>query len=1054
MMTCLRIRVAAAVVSGAVAVSGGTARGVNAARALRNAPKAPFTPLRIIPVPREVGRTADQALGVAAILLPDSAGERHKIAASEINSRLAALGVTRLPVWTAGTNEERRFKGRRIVLGLAGPDTAEPVPGQAQGYYIDSTDRRTVKLIGRDQVGLLYAAVTFCRMLLRAEDGNAVLLGAEIRDWPDFTLRDGAFGKLYRKYKKGTVFDLIRKDDRTADTVIARYQKDMKANMDRLLRVKLNLAADRPTKAWKVPGKPIIENWDMLVEAIGSREKATRYCNVLKEIRDYGWARGIAWMEMFHGEIGTYPKDKDDPQITRCAYHKSHKRYFCWTLDEHLRKRAEGRAKLMGMQGVRMPYVHANDGGGYTNPGGWGQRCKWCKQRWGDDHGAADAHVFGIWLAAFKKHMPDFQYFSMVPYPYNTRIVTAPKDPNYDAITTYWKNLHAGMPDDPRVGFCIRENARKNTLGYFDICKGRSILLWWDPNPYQWRAQFSGWHAALKTFYAPNRRCWILSPPTETPVSRVALAQYAWNTETPGTTWFEPSTRIEPAGTEPAELFESWLPRFAAECYGDSVGGDLAAMHRGAICPSYAVYPGYISPARAQANGTDRIKQQYEALREGVAGLERVWRRIERGEKNVLKPEAESDFYGLTQQAGKLLAFASYNYARMEMEDGLRSARPKREIALRLAGAIERVRHDNQIAARMAARVKGKPTSGQASLVREKTTVLVGPRYRKADFASHEKGLLDLLAVLRGEVTERREPPENRKTIRWLMKDGEGVTLGKHGISEHSLVSWPAHGGKGKAIQIDGFRTAWKDGVRVQFPPVDISGYRGKGGRLRFYVNGGLGGAHNFSFWLNARGPAGEQLEVTKSLRHVRLANYVGVDGFEETWQLVDMPLSKLLSEGHTEVFGFSMNYARTDRACGPLWIDSMYVCLPAKPVERRVPVQERVARAAKTAQLQARHVKTRKFVGAEGTESRIVLPMRLTGDGKLTDVRLRVRVLDPQNKPLADEEFLRAAELRTPWWFEPLQLDLGREVDSATVEMVLESRELKRTTKMTAAWQ
>jgi len=1054
MMTWLKVKVATVVVTGTVAVSGGTVAAVHTARVMMNAPQRPYAELRVIPAPREVARTPDQVLGATAIVLPKPAGTRHAIAAAEINARVAELGMDHLPVLTAGSDAERRFRGRRIVLSLARPDTTEPVPKQAQAYYIDSTGRREVKLIGRDEVGLLYAAVTFRHMLLRGNDDNAMLLGATIRDWPDFALRSiGVFYKLRRRQKEGNVFHAIRSGSGKTDTVIAEYLQDTKRNMDRIFRLKLNLAIGYPLRAYNLPNRPLVDSFEILVETIGNRRKAARFCKVLKEARDYGWARGIAWMEMFHGEIGNSPANDKDPLITRCAYHKSHKRYFCWTLDEHLRKRAVGCAKLLAMQGVRMPYVHANDGGGYTSPGGWGQRCKWCKQRWGDDHGAADAHVFGIWFDAFKKYMPEFEYFAIVPYPYNTRIVSTPGHPNYDDIMTYWRNLHAGMPNDPRIGFCIREQSRQNTLGYFDICKGRSILLWWDPNPYQWRPLFTGGHATLKTFYAPDRQCWMISPPPETPVARVAAAQYSWNTETSGALWFGDCQKIEHAGTEPKELFRTWLPRFAAEWYGDTVGDDLAAIHRGAISPSYVVYPGFVSARRAQAAGASRIKQQYEALKEGVAGIERVWRRIESGEKNVLKPYAEADFYGLSVQAGKLLAFASYNYARMEMEEGSRNMRPKREIALRLAGAIERVRKDNRIAARMAARTKDKPQSGQGALAREKTTVVMGPRYKKADFAAHDKQLMDLLAVLRGEVTERLEPPENRKTVRWLMRDGEGVKLGKHGISEHSLVSWPAHGGKGKAIQIDGFRTAWKDGVRVQFPPVDVSGYREKGGRLRFYVNGGLGGAHNFSFWLNARGPVGEQREVTKSLLHVRLANYVGVDGFEETWQLVDMPLKKLLREGHTEVFGFSMNYARDDRACGPLWIDSMYVCLPSKPVTQRVPLQERSARPAKTAQLQARHVKTRKFVGAEGTESRIVLPMRLTGDGKLTDVRLRVRVLDAANKPLADELFLRAAELRTPWWFEPLQLDLGREVDSATVETIIESREVKQTTKLSAVW-
>jgi hypothetical protein len=338
----------------------------------------------------------------------------------------------------------------------------------------------------------------------------------------------------------------------------------------------------------------------------------------------------------------------------------------------------------------------------------------------------------------------------------------------------------------------------------------------------------------------------------------------------------------------------------------------------------------------------------------------------------------------------------------------MRDMVPKRELAARLAAAIRRVKEDNATAKRMDARTRDV-SMGPLTHLNRWNRKMQNRLYKNPDYDGHVKKLEDLLSMLHGKVVELRESKENRVSVRWLFRDGKDTTLRGSGNVRMTLVPWPAQGGAGTAIQADGLATAWKDRAYATFPAVDVTAHREREGRLRFYVNGGRDGGHDLSFSL-ALDSGG-----SKGSRHVKLGDYVTVDGLEATWQLVDIPLADLLPEGEARVCGFNMGYSQRYKIAGPLWIDSMYVCLPAEPEPVRAPVQERSARPATRAQLEPVLVRTDKFVGGEGTESRITLPLRLTGDGRLTDVRILLRILGQDGKPFLTHPLLEARELRTP---------------------------------------
>jgi len=979
-------------------------------------PPARITELKVIPVPREVMRTPDQPLGAAAIVVPADSTAKHALAASEINLRLRDLGAEPLPILTRGSGAERAFKGRRIVLAVAPRAPAQQVPAQSEGYAIDSARPGFAVLTGRDVQGLLWAAVTFRRMLVPGPDGTVVLLGARIRDWPDFPHR--SVGR-YSWRTKGQANRII----------------------DRLFRLKINVII--------VPRAPA-DSYEGLVRKLGGKDAADRYCRDVKRACDYAWARGILCRRLQSSHWGSAKNDAEDPMAGKCVTHRRSRKYFCWSLDEHNRKRAEGVAKLAALNGVRARFMHAHDGGGNSNPGGWKDRCKRCRARWGDDHAAADTHVLEIWRQAYERYGPKPNIFAAVQYPYMARAVADPAAPHYEATLRHWRGLNERL--DPRIAVCVREDRVQHIRKFYEIFKGRPVLVFWMFGDERWNPMFSARIATAKTFLRPGGApVWMMLPDRDMHLRFPAGAQYMWNANTPGAFDWPGGLRIDRDAAEPSVLYAEWVPRFAEEWFGQKAGRDLADMFRGYISLSYALEPGPVATLSGVANTAARMAQQYEAVKKGIAGLERVWARLEAGERDLLKPDSLPDFYRLSDQAARTLAYASYNLGRIRFEEGQRDMRPKQEMAADLARAIERVAADNARARRMDARTAGKD-KGRLTQLCERRYGQQKRIYENPDYDGHLRRLRELWALVeKGQVTELREPAENLRTVRWLMTDGEGIKFTGKADTEVRLVAYPTQHGSRKAIQLDNLSTMYKDGLYATFPAVDIGDYREKGGRLRFYVNGGGSGGHEFTFWLLGRDPKNPGKESKAVFR--RLSDHVSVDGLEATWQLVDVPLSRVLPKGQTEVTGFRLNYAQRGRQ-GPFWIDSIYVCLPSEPVATTVPIQERSRKPATEATIDPLRVRTREFVGEQGTESRIELLLRLTADGKLSDARIGLRFLDETGKPFFTHELIRARELRTPRWFEPVTLDLGRECEKATVEMAIVSREVNKTFTVDATWR
>ena len=136
----------------------------------------PVTDLILLPYPRSLVRGPGQLLlnELRAITVAGRAPALRRIA-EQVSDSVAVRGGVRWPVRPAGA-------GRRGCISLA---VDREQVRQAQGYRLEIS-RSGVSLIGADEAGLFYGAMTLLQLLRQV---HCVLPALVIRDHPDFPVR-------------------------------------------------------------------------------------------------------------------------------------------------------------------------------------------------------------------------------------------------------------------------------------------------------------------------------------------------------------------------------------------------------------------------------------------------------------------------------------------------------------------------------------------------------------------------------------------------------------------------------------------------------------------------------------------------------------------------------------------------------------------------------------------------------------------------------------------------------------------------------------------------
>jgi len=340
--------------------------------------------LNIIPAPKNLA-FAGQDLRVPrkdiAVLADKSAQVAVDLIARKLGRPVVALELG------AAAATEISIVLLRKDLNAGHPLLPADIPDFYQGYVIkthEANGQRTYVLAGRDQDGLLYAAVTFCRLI--AAEGEAIVLpGVQVSDWPDVRYRMG--GGLLYPYRQNFVYSS------------AKSPESAKRFIDWLLEHKINMT-------------------EATIHDFGGNRLYFPYTEEgiewLREICDYAQARGVYVTWFTFSAVGDDVTDKGDAAFRDWACVEHLGLYQCWSNDDLIAKRARKMVRYLKATGQGAIYIHSID----TGNAKWEDRCPQCRARFGGDRFSGDANVFTRYRDEIRKSFPEMPV-TIVPRPYS-----------------------------------------------------------------------------------------------------------------------------------------------------------------------------------------------------------------------------------------------------------------------------------------------------------------------------------------------------------------------------------------------------------------------------------------------------------------------------------------------------------------------------------------------------------------------------------------------------------------------------------------------------------
>ncbi len=595
----------------------------------------------IVPMPKQVG-DPQRSVPLEGWRIVTADDPKCRIGAMEINSRVRELGGPPLPVEVLRDPQSTPMQS--IVLAPSTlPEAAEFArrarvtdadPGP-QGYAVHPEAApggqvRRVLLVGSDPQGALYAAVTLRRLVVRGPGGALHLQPVEIRDWPDYLYR--CCGTSFAESRRGDWYSILgkqRKGDMAgaralAETWIARQKR----YVDWMLRAKINVTWNstnfRPGDA--PAGLPVTRD-------------------MLRKVHVYALARGIRSIAGDTTAIGRWPQDKDNPDFQHVVFNRPHKRYFCWSrLDLH-RKRARRAAQWLRDCGYTGYYLHACDSGGWRDPALWSQRCPRCREKYGDDHAAADAAVFNTYYREIRKAVPNL-LFNVVVYPYNGRYL----DPDYifqsaisstgdratagklaqrtvGSLRAFLARLNTLLPPDVRV--CLRESERGDFQLARDAWGRRDFYTYFEYAYWKgWRPYFVTTPLFTKSLFDPGHRTDILfgnaSGGGWRELTQLLGVECAWNVNRPGAREFD-SRVWHNIGTRVAPLPErrTFALRACRFWFGEKAGPLIAPVFAENISWQFIAFPEQVQKYLDLPDAAETMRGQARAAGRAGAALDR-----------------------------------------------------------------------------------------------------------------------------------------------------------------------------------------------------------------------------------------------------------------------------------------------------------------------------------------------------------------------------------------------------------------------------------------------
>ncbi|MCF6175461.1 MAG: glycoside hydrolase family 20 zincin-like fold domain-containing protein [Victivallaceae bacterium] len=513
----------------------------------------------LVPMPKQYKATGGTFMVSGQPIFIVKGNRQCEIAAEELALRIRELGgrpgrimsvdngsqsgIYLLPVMDKTAGELKRELSLKITRTDPGP----------QGYLIRTLKDRIV-IIGSDNVGTLYGAMTLRQMMEQDKTGNIYITSADVDDKPDYRYRCAV--RAGKKYEAGTT-----------------------EGIDLMMRFKINIL------------DYMFKNHGDIRSVNPVQRKA------IKMVNRYAVERGVYPSMFCHTKVGTPSYDKIDPKSWDGIYNYSDL-YSYYRFDLHAKYIARS-AEFFREHNFKMLFLHPVDGGGIKNPSHWNDRSPTAKKMWKDnERWKPMSKIYNMWYKAIKDKEPE-AIISICQYPYSA-IYGNPEfwksqgvsDRTGRAVSIdYWKQLNKTLPTDIRP---LSWTYLRHGMKVFNSCfKDRPIAIYqFCLVPIGFFPTFSRF---IKTSYLGNPEdisylSWSL--PYTSWMNYLCFNEYSWNVNAPGSAEIKGKYILynpdrDHSDSEPEEIINDWLPRACRAFFGKEVGDRITPLYQSGIQHRY-----------------------------------------------------------------------------------------------------------------------------------------------------------------------------------------------------------------------------------------------------------------------------------------------------------------------------------------------------------------------------------------------------------------------------------------------------------------------------------